>query len=1391
MHQSVRCRLFVVFILQICIASIKAERHYTILAPGTIRSNRNYTVCVSIHNVTSEEQTTPTTIKLNIVSLDSSLHLSQDITVGPNESKLVHFDIPQLFKKFKYRLKAEGIKGMIFSQTKALLVKDSGGPRIYFESDKGTYKPEDVVQFRVIILNEHMKIMKFVEPIRVQILDPLGNRVKQYKDIQLDRGIFAGKFQLSQQPISGKWTISVHISGKYNKDKEYPFQVERYVLPKFSVHLETPIDFVEAERFLPITVYGKYTYGRYVRGTVRIVGTTRSITIAEGIVIDENSKVDVKIDLEKLNLTRYDRKLELNAYLEEKFTNVTAEVKRVVNIRLSHYRLQLPDWEIEFRNRKPHRLGVHAVYWNNSIVRDTITPVVMQFKGVNYTALLNDNGVARFTLANEVVEDDDFLFFYKDTELSYPSVEMEPPTTTNCSLQTDIDDFKDFNKPVEILITSDKEIPYLMYTLMGHGNIIRQEHLQLPGNVNSHTIQIKPSIEMIPNSQLFVYYIVEGLFNYCEMTIRLPKTFENKISIAAPTRVKPGQNITLNLKAQPQSRVSIVAVDKSVILLNSKNILRKDQIMNDLLDDKSYTRPTMVGMNFMLSPDFQSGLVILTNAKYIKYNFFEIEKSSLDFDYYRVDFPETWLYRDLEITQQNTPLSVKLPDTVTTWELRAFSVNDDTGFGMLEENLEIEAFQPFFISVNLPYAVKRGETVKIPVTIFNYLREQLVSNVTMIRKSNDFEFLNDENQLILGQKEISRSLDVPANNARSVTFNIRPLRVGKIAIEIIAANGVIADRVIHKLKVEPEGVAHNRNQDTLMMLEKSKVNKTTFEANIPTDIVPGSEYLVLTVSGDVMGSTLDNLDNLVQKPKGCGEQNMIYIAPNILIMDYLSSLSSIKTNASSSLMEKAKKFVDIGYQQQLSYRHSSGGFSVFGPDSSTESNWLTAYTTRFFIKGQQYSAIESVFIENALKYLSQQQMDDGSFPQRGFLFDPAHQNEYGFTAFVLLTFLESPKYARKYRNTIEKGLEFLNKNHKDVKDIYSLAIMANTFQKAGNNNANDILLKLKSMSQERNGLKWWTNNIKSQESANDVEITAYILMALLESSSPRDCLPIFNWLIKQRNSSGGFASTHDTVVGLQALIKYNTVSQNSGGHLETQLKVHFVGKNAKGSVVKEGIFGVDAGNEIILQKQELPGNVRSLEVEVMGQGRAYLQFTYQYYTSNLTLQTDNRVEKQTVVSNVTESTPNAVVSNVTESVPIPQVLAKVIPEYFNITAIGKMSSTVTMSLEVCFSYQPQSEEEKATNMVILQIDFPSGFIANNALTMKLKDLEEIISRIDIQRAGTQLAIYFETLTDSEEHCLTFTADKSQDVGALKPSLIEIYDYYNDRRRAKIFYELKK
>lgn len=78
-------------------------------------------------------------------------------------------------------------------------------------------------------------------------------------------------------------------------------------------------------------------------------------------------------------------------------------------------------------------------------------------------------------------------------------------------------------------------------------------------------------------------------------------------------------------------------------------------------------------------------------------------------------------------------------------------------------------------------------------------------------------------------------------------------------------------------------------------------------------------------------------------------------------------------------------------------------------------------------------------------------------------------------------------------------------------------------------------------------MQWWQKSIHPQDSRNiwykkpntiNVEITAYGLLALLHAGLYAEVLPIIKWLLNQRNELGGFQSTQDTFVGLEAISKY-------------------------------------------------------------------------------------------------------------------------------------------------------------------------------------------------------------------------------------------------------------
>ena len=62
---------------------------------------------------------------------------------------------------------------------------------------------------------------------------------------------------------------------------------------------------------------------------------------------------------------------------------------------------------------------------------------------------------------------------------------------------------------------------------------------------------------------------------------------------------------------------------------------------------------------------------------------------------------------------------ITLPGTITTWVMQAVAVNNQTGLG-LATPLRIVSEKNFFVTLKMPYSVKRGEQVSLLATVFNY-----------------------------------------------------------------------------------------------------------------------------------------------------------------------------------------------------------------------------------------------------------------------------------------------------------------------------------------------------------------------------------------------------------------------------------------------------------------------------------------------------------------------------------------------------------------------------------------------------------------------------------------------------------------------------------------------
>ncbi|KAH7726608.1 A-macroglobulin complement component [Aphelenchoides avenae] len=714
----------------------------------------------------------------------------------------------------------------------------------------------------------------------------------------------------------------------------------------------------------------------------------------------------------------------------------------------------------------------------------------------------------------------------------------------------------------------------------------------------------------------------------------------------------------------------------------------------------------------------------------------------------RKNFPETWIWTsDLNASETGEAVyEAKAPDTITSWVASAFAINDKSGLGVSPSTVKLKIFRPFFIRLNLPYSVKRGEKFALQVLVFNYLESEQDVTVTLKHsESSGFEFLQKDGLTLKKNKQDKnynvRYVSVPGGGgSKAVYFPIVPTEIGNVKLSVLAQAGHAGDAVEIPLRVEPEGYRVDRNVPVVIDLTSTGNNsgngfQKTIELQFPSDYVEGSRKARIDVIGDIMGPVLANVDKLIQMPYGCGEQNMINFVPNIVVLRYLKATQ----RGNAPLEAKATNFMESGYQRELRYRRDDNSFSAFGQGDKHGSTWLTAFVVRSFKQAQPYIFVDEQILQKSIAFLvSQQQQENGAFAERGEVHHKdmqggAAEGGFALTAYVLVALLENGVQNERAQYYLENHLE-------EVKDEpYSLAIAAYALQLAGSQKRKVALEML-----ERHGITGsdgsvhWSTKVGAEKPKDtnqyfyqprpvDVEMTSYALLTYMSLGDTERGLPIVRWLTAQRNSLGGFSSTQDTVMAIQALGAYAERVYSPSFNVTVKAQM--------GS--DKTSFSVTSDNSVVLQSYELSRFDDPVELEATGTGVTFAQVQYSYHR---------------------------------------QALRDDVP-FFCTKDVRDVRGGSRMQLELCCNYTRSGR----SNMAVAEVDAISGYKFDNEEMEKLTGIKDL-QRVELDKEDTKMNIYFNPIGETPV-CLSLYSDMVYQIADQKPAQFKLFDYYDPEQQS--------
>lgn len=125
------------------------------------------------------------------------------------------------------------------------------------------------------------------------------------------------------------------------------------------------------------------------------------------------------------------------------------------------------------------------------------------------------------------------------------------------------------------------------------------------------------------------------------------------------------------------------------------------------------------------------------------------------------------------------------PDQITSYICSGVSMNNAYGMGLSVRNTILRVFMPFFVQLNLPYHVKRGEVLQQDIIVFNYLNRTQNVTLSVLRNDIQFDVLEpDFNGWTVESDRYWQTLTSIANEPSGFQIVIKPKVLGYINIKV-------------------------------------------------------------------------------------------------------------------------------------------------------------------------------------------------------------------------------------------------------------------------------------------------------------------------------------------------------------------------------------------------------------------------------------------------------------------------------------------------------------------------------------------------------------------------------------------------------------------------------
>jgi uncharacterized protein YfaS (alpha-2-macroglobulin family) len=220
-------------------------------------------------------------------------------------------------------------------------------------------------------------------------------------------------------------------------------------------------------------------------------------------------------------------------------------------------------------------------------------------------------------------------------------------------------------------------------------------------------------------------------------------------------------------------------------------------------------------------------------------------------------------------------IDVGMADSNTQWRVSSSANSPDGKLGGGQSGVTV--FQDFFVDINFPATLTRGDQVSFPVAVYNYLPDP---------QTVQLDLQPEGWYTALGGT--STTVTLQPGQVSGVSFPVRVDQVGLRTHTVKAKGTTRSDAIARTVRVVPDGKQLSTVSSGLLDPGATNANFT-----FPASAVPGSGQLYVEVYPAFLAQVVGGMDSMLREPTGCFEQTTSSTWPNVLATAYMQKTKQI------------------------------------------------------------------------------------------------------------------------------------------------------------------------------------------------------------------------------------------------------------------------------------------------------------------------------------------------------------------------------------------------------------------------------------------------------------------------------------------------------------------